>query len=132
MPTPNVNLILQAVLAATNNLLSPAPQIATFNLGNPTLGATQFFYEPYFQALVGGSAVSLPATKIFAIIVQNLSPTAVLSVTHTPFGAAASTSTLGPNGVCIFFDPLETGGGFSALTLTGVGGTVPAAVLVAV
>jgi len=128
----NINLILQAVLAMTDNLQSPSPQIGSFDLGNPTMLATQFFYEPYFQALVGGSAVALPATTVFAIFILNKSTSAILSVTHTPTGGAASTATYGPGGTCILFDPPETGGGFMALTLTGVGGTVPAAVLVAV
>lgn len=137
MPTPNVNLILQAVVALQNNLISPAPQIAKMDFGNPTMGGTnsvggtQFFYEPYFQALVGGVAVTLPAAKIFAIFVQNLSPTGVLQVTFTPFGGAPCPVNYGPNGLCILFDPLETGTGFSGLTLAGVGGTIPASVLVA-
>lgn len=137
MPTPNVQIILQSVIAVMNNLVSPAKQIITLDFGNPTLpnastGGTAVFYDPYFQALAGGSVVSLPASPVFVIAVQNTSLTANLQVTHTPFGAAASTSLYGPGGVCILFDPSEAGGGFSALTLTGVGGTVPAIVLVGV
>jgi hypothetical protein len=137
MPTPNIQIILQSVIAVMNNLVSPQTQIITLDLGNPTLGnnvigGTAVFYDPYFQALAGGSAVSLPAAKVFAIVVQNTSLTANLQVTHTPFGAASSTALYGPGGVCILFDPSEAGGGFSALTLTGVGGTVSAIVLVGV
>jgi hypothetical protein len=137
MATSNVQVILQAVIAVMNNLVSPAVQVITLDFGNPTLpsagsGGTAVFYDPYFQALVGGSAVSLPGSPVYAIAVQNLSTTANLQVTHTPQGAAASTALYGPGGVCILFDPSEAGGGFSALTLTGVGGTVPAMVLVGV
>jgi len=129
MATPNIEVILQGILTATNNQLSPPPYIANFDFQNPTLGATSIIYDPFFQALVGGSAVSLPAAKVFLIVVQNLSTTANLSVTHTPFGGSASTAVYGPGGVCVLFDPTEEGGGFSALTLTGVGGTVPAFVM---
>jgi len=129
MSTPNINVELQAILTATNNLITPPPYIANFDFGNQTLGATSYYQEPFFQALVGGSAVPLPAAKVFFIAVQNLSTASVLQVTHTPFGAAASTCSVGPGGMVIFFDPLETGGGFSALTLTGIGGTVSAFVM---
>lgn len=137
MPTPNIQIILQAIAAVTNNLLSNAPQIITFDFNSPTLpsGAglgTGVYYEPYFQAASIGSAVSLPAASVFAILVQNLSLTANLTITYTPTGGAAASVTLGPSGMFILFDPSETGTGFSALTLTGVGGTVSAAVLVGV
>ena len=104
MPTPNLIVTLQAILSATNNLVSPPPYIANWDFGNPTLGATTFYQDPYFQALVGGSSVPLPLLggKVFLIAVQNLSPSAILQVTHTPFGAAASTCSVGPNGVVTF------------------------------
>jgi hypothetical protein len=129
MPTPNIQVVLQAILSATDNLISPPPYIANFDFGNPTLGATNIFFDPYFQALAGGSAVALPAAKVFLIAVKNQSATAVLTVTVTPFGGAASSVNLGVGGAYIVIDPAETGTGFSALTLTGVGGTVPAMVL---
>lgn len=135
MATPNLQMILQGIFAVMNNQVSPAVQIITLDLGNPTLpsgatGGTSFFFDPCFQALAGGSVVTLPASPVFAIVVQNLSPTANLQVTHTPAGGAASSVTYGPGGVCILFDPSEAGTGFSDLSLMGVGGTVSAALLV--
>lgn len=130
MPTPNMQLVFQAVLSLTNNLVSPAPQISGFDFANPTLGATTVFFDPYFQALSSGSPVPFPTNNVFAIFVQNLSTTANLNVTITPFGGSPSVSTYGPAGVFICFDPAEVGTGFGVLTLQGVGGTVPAMVLV--
>ncbi len=130
MPTPNALIELQAILTASNNLVAPPPYIANFDFGNPTLGATSYYQEPYFQAVSGGSAVPLPFAKVYFIIVQNLSATASLQVTHTPFGSSASSTIYGPGGLCILFDTSETGQGFSALTLTGQGGTVQAFVMV--
>jgi hypothetical protein len=137
MPTPNLQIILQSVIAVMNNLVSPATQVITLDFGNPTLpnagvGGTTVFYDPYFSCLSGGSAVNLPAAKVFCIAIQNLSTTVNLQVTHTPFGGAASSVSYGPGGVCILFDPSEAGTGFSALTLTGAGSTVPAMVLAGV
>jgi hypothetical protein len=130
LPTPNILVELQAILTASNNLVAPPPYIANFDFGNPVLGATSYYQEPYFQATTGGVAVPLSAATVFLIAVQNLHASALLHVTHTPTGQAISTCSIGPGGIVIFFDPLETGGGFTALTLTGVGSTVPAFVMV--
>jgi hypothetical protein len=137
VPTPNIQVILQTAVAVMNNLVSPQVQVVNLDLGNPTLpnagvGGTAVFYDPYFQAIVAGSTVAMPAAKVFGIFVQNLSSTASLTVEVTPFGGVAQFVNYGPGGVCILFDPSEAGTGFSGLTLLGVGGTVPAMVLVAV
>jgi hypothetical protein len=137
VPTPNIQVILQTAVAVMNNLVSPQVQVVNLDLGNPTLpsagvGGTSVFYDPYFQAPIAGATVALPATKVFCIIVQNLSLTAQLTVEVTPFGGVAQFVNYGPGGVCILFDPSEAGTGFSGLTLLGVGGIVPAMVLVAV
>lgn len=121
MSTPNVNVILQAILTATNNLVSPAPYIANFDFQNPTLNASGIFFDPFFQATGGGAAVPLPTGKVFLVAVQNLSSNLNLTVTVTPFGGAASPLTLGQNGVYIYFDTSGTGQGISAVTLTGNG-----------
>lgn len=137
MPTPNIQVILQTAVAVMNNLVSPQVQVVNLDLGNPTLpnagvGGTAVFYDPYFQAPIAGANVALPAAKVSCIIVQNLSLTANLNVEVTPFGGVAQFVIYGPGGVCILFDPSEAGTGFSGLTLLGVGGIVPAMVLVAV
>lgn len=132
MPGTNISLILQTILAATNNNASNAPQVVNFDFANPTLTGTDFYYNPYVQATTGGVSIPLPASPVFAILVQNKSASGTLQVAYTPTGASSTISTIGPNGCIILFDPLETGGGWTALTLTGVGGTQPAAVLVGV
>jgi hypothetical protein len=119
--TSNIQIILQSILTATNNLVSPAPYIANFDFQNPTMNAATFFYDPYFQAQGGGASVALPAAKVFLVAVQNLSTLAGLTVTVTPFGGAPSGILLGPGGVYIYFDPTESGQGVSAVTLTGTG-----------
>ena len=129
MATPNMLVILQGIVTLTNNLVSPAPYIANFDLQNPTLNATTVFYDPYFQATTGGVSVPLPAAKVFGLIIQNLSTTNNLTIDVTPFGGSLDPITLGPGGVFIYFDPTETGQGISAVTLLGVGATVSAFVL---
>lgn len=131
MSTPNMNVELQAILTVTDNLLTPPPYTDNYDFQNPTCGATNLLKLPFFQATTGGAAVTLPASPVFFIFVQNLSSSgALLHVTHTPTGGSASTCSIGQGGVVILYDPLETGGGFTALTLTGIGGTVPAFVMV--
>jgi hypothetical protein len=129
MATPNMMVVLQGILTTTNNLVSPAPYIGNFDLQNPTLNATAVFQDPYFQALESGSSVPLPLAKIFALVVQNQSATDNLIVGITPFEGSFDPIALGPGGVFIYFDPTEDGQGISAVTLTGVGATVPAFVL---
>ena len=136
MATPNINVVLQSIIAVTNNLITPAPQIINFDFQNPTMpstgtGGTVAYFDPYFQALTGGSAVNLPVAKVFALAVQNIASAGLLTVSYTPFGGSATSINIGPNGVLLLFDPAESGTGISAVTLTGNGGTIPAAVLVA-
>lgn len=126
----NISAIFQAVITATNNQLSPPPYIANFDFQNPTLNANVIFYEPFFQAVTGGgSVVTLPAAKVFAVIVQNIDATNLLTVTYTPFGGAPTSITLGLQGMFIYFDPNKTGTGISALTLTGTVATTAAFVM---
>jgi hypothetical protein len=138
MSSPNINVIFQAIAVVTNQQVSNAPQVATFDFANPTLpigstGGTAFVYNPQVQALTSpGTTVTLPAT-VYAIFVQNLSTsTGIVQVVVTPNGQfATSPMPIGPNGVFVLFDPGETAGGFTALKLTAITGTVPCAVLVA-
>jgi hypothetical protein len=134
MPTPNIQLILQAQLTGTNNLLSPAPQIIQIDMANPTLGATVANYDPYFQAAIAGSSVPFPGgiTTVWVAYVRNLSSTANVNVgITTPASGTVSTSVLLPGGVFLIFNPAESAGGVNSLLLTGVGGVVPCEVLVA-
>jgi hypothetical protein len=130
MATPNMNVVLQGILTASNNLVTPPPYIANLDLGNPTMGALVLFSDPYFQALTTGSAVSLPTAIVFLILVQNLSTGSVLQVTVTPNSGAAATYQIGPQGVFCVYDPTKVGIGYTALTLMGIGFTIPAMVVV--
>jgi hypothetical protein len=135
MSTPNIQAILQGILTATDNTQSPAPYVTNFDFQNPTLNATNSFFDAFFQALTTGSAVPLGAgagALAFAIIVINRSATNNLQITVTPTGGvAAIVGTIGPGGPFVAFDPTENGLGWSALTLTGLGATVPATVYTA-
>ena len=131
MPTPNVNIILQAIVAVTNNLLSNAPQIVNFDFGNPTLGGTAAYYEPYFQATTSPVAVPLPSAKNFGVFIVNQGPGNV-TVSYLPFGGVSTSLMLGPGGVFVAFDPSEAGQGISGLSLTGIGSTQSCSVLVCV
>ncbi len=130
MSTPNINVVLQSILTASNNLVTPSPYIANFDFGNPTLGATSIFVEPYFQALVTGSAVTFPVLPVFFMAVQNLHATAILKVLYAPPSQPSNIINLGPGGVFLIFDPTKTGTGINALQLTGISVTVPAFVAV--
>lgn len=132
MSTPNINCILQAVLAVQNNLVSPPPQITTIDLGNPTFNGTVAFYEQYVQVPTTGFTQAIPAPSLiaYAAVVQNLSPTSNLTISVAPVGGIANTATLGPQGLWIYFDPAKAGG-ITGLLLAGVGSTVPALIWVA-
>jgi hypothetical protein len=131
MSTPNINCILQAVVAATNNLLSPQPQIVNFDFGNPTLGAKLLEFIPYFMAFTTpGTAVALPIVPSFVLMVQNLSATANIQVAVTPGGSGQAVFPIGPQGLFIYMDPTETTAGITAATIIGVGGSVPTMLLV--
>jgi hypothetical protein len=135
MPTANMQIILQAVVAVQNNLAVDNPVISTFDFQNPIMFATQVAYEPYFQALTTGSQLELFRwTAIYGLFIQNLSPTNALTVTYiTPAtgGGPNNTATISDGGVLMIFDPEETGGGISNVLLTGLGATVPCFVLAA-
>ena len=132
MSTPNINCILQAVLAVQNNLLSPPPQISTIDLGNPTFNGTVAFYEQYVQVPTTGYTQAMPGPSAiaYAAVVQNLSPTGNLTISVGPVGGIVNTATLGPQGLWIYFDPAKVGG-ITGLLLAGVGSTVPALIWVA-
>jgi hypothetical protein len=130
--TPNIQAILQGILTATDNTQSPAPYIVNLDFLNPTLNATFYFFDAFFQALTTGSAVPIgvgAGALSFCIIVINRSATNNLQITVTPTGGvAAIVGTLGPGGLFVADDPTEVGLGWTALTLTGLGATVPATV----
>ncbi len=135
MATPNIQAILQGILTATDNTQSPPPYVTNVDFQNPTLNATFDYLERFFQALTTGSAVPIGVgggALSFCLIVINRSATNNLQITVTPTGgAAAIVGTIGPGGVFVVFDPTESGLGWTTLTLTGIGATVPATVYTA-
>jgi hypothetical protein len=119
-------------LNATDTTLSQSATIVTRNLNNPTLVATVAFYDPFFQAAVGGSAVTLPAATCWIAYVKNLDAVANLTVQWNAVGSAGnSTMLLVPGGVFVYFQPTEGAGGFTTMTLTASAGTINTEVLVA-
>src|SRR2546426_9527030 len=122
----NLTTTLSATFSVTDVTTTPAQTIVSRSLNNPTLlNHTVVFYDPFFQAAAAGSAVTLPAATAFIAYVKNLSATVNLTVAWTAVGAAgSSTMLLLPGGVFIYFLPAVTGGGFTAMTLTGSGATV--------
>jgi len=128
----NLSVILSSTITVTDTTLSPSPTIVARSLQNPTLAATTVFYDPFFQAAAGGTAVTFPAATAFAVYVKNLSGATNLTCAFLPVGGgAASSFVLLPGGVFIMFLTAETAGGITSMTLTGAGATVPAEVLLA-
>lgn len=132
MSTPNLFIELQAILAVSNQLSQIPPYIVNFDFGNPTQSATQSFFDPFFQAAnPGPTTVNLPASPAFTVLIQNISQTGqVLIVNATPAGGSSQAYRIGQGGVWMYFDPLETGTGITALTLAGAASTTPAMVFV--
>lgn len=129
---PNLSIVLVGSLLVTDTTVSPNPQIISRSLNNPTLAATVSFYDPFFQASNAGSAVTLPSATCWIAFVKNLDAAATLTVAWTAVGAAGSSSmVLLPSGIFLYFQPAETAGGFTAMTLTASAGTINSEVFVA-
>ena len=131
----NLSLVTSCTLTVTDTTLSPSPTIVSRSLNNPTLNNITVFYDPFFQALAGGSVVNLPAATAFFAYVKNLSAATNVTVAWTAVGAAgSSTMLLLPGGVFLYGlvgnSPLA-GGGFTAMTLTGAAATCSCDVLIA-
>lgn len=130
MATPNVIAILQAKFSITDNLAPGTPYIANYDFQNPTLNATDVYFEPYFQALTTPSNVFLPAAIVSLVAIKNLSAAAIIQVNVQPNGAGIQGCFYGPGAICILFDPAGTGSGWVSVSITGVSVTVPCMVLV--
>src|SRR5579859_1448845 len=127
----NLSVLLSANLTLADTTLSPSPTIVSRSLNNPTLAATVTFYDPFFQAAAGGSAVTLPAATVWVVYVKNLDLAANLTVAFTPAGGASETCLLVPGGLFLYFQPSEGAGGITALTLTSSAGTINTEVFLA-
>lgn len=130
---PNLSILLNAILSATDTSLNPSPTIFTRNLNNPNLTTgLVFFANEFFQASNAGSPVTLPAATCWIAYIKNLDPATNLTVAWTAVGAAgSSTFVCVPGGVFIYFQPTEAAGGFTAITLTAAAGTINTEVFVA-
>lgn len=128
-----VSITLSATITAVDNSLTPAPTIVSRSYNNPTLpAAVVFFYDLFFQAAAGGTAVPLPAATCWVAHIKNLDAAANLTVAWTAVGAAGSSSmVLVPGGIFDYFQPTEGAGGFTAMTLTASAGTIGVEVFVA-
>lgn len=129
MSTPNINCILQAIAVVLDQNNSNFPQLVNFDLLNPTLPGTVSYFDPYFQAPLTGKVVPLPAATVFGLVLQNKDPTNILTISFTIPPAEVVSQNLGIGGVFIYFDPAKTGGGISAMTLTGNVATVAVSIL---
>lgn len=133
---PNLNSILGLTIATVN----VAQNQTTINasLQGITLASSQIYYDQYAPCPTTGLVVQIPNGTAYDVYVRNLSLTNVLNVTLTPTGGsaftvalnfAASSATTG--GIFLVWGTTEASGGFTAMTLTGVGATVPAEVYLA-
>jgi len=134
---PNISVILQAQWVITDTTLAPSPQIIQRSLNNPTLLATNSFYDPFFQTINGTKTVNLPGATVWCVYVRNLSNTGPITVNYTPQGGASTSivliqgATAGNGGLFIYHQPAETSGGITALSLTAAA-VLSACVLAAV
>jgi hypothetical protein len=126
--TPNLQVILQAILAVTD---ANGEQVSTFDVGNPSLGARAVFIDRNVQATIFPVAVAFPAINMFFVLAQNVGTTP-LQIQFAPNGLSLTAVTVGPTGFFLLIDPTETGTGIWSLHLSGLTQTVPALVAVGV
>lgn len=99
---------------------SDSSQLVSSSAGNPTLTATEVFYNAYVAVGTGSTSLTLPATTVWVVWVRNLSTAATLSVTPTPAsGGSPLTYILPPGGVFAYWCPSEGSGGINAVSLQG-------------
>lgn len=133
MATPNINVLLQAILTASDNTQFPSPYVSNIDLQNPSMSSAQYFSDAFFPAVTGGSSVPLGTGMTgpaYCIVVINRSATLYVQISLQPNGGSLEImGQIGPQGVFVIFDPAQNAGaGYNALTLTGIGGTVPCTV----
>ena len=133
---PNLNSVLGLTIATIN--LAQNQTNINISLQGVALASSQIFYDQYAPCPTTGLVVPIPGGTAFDVYVRNLSLTNVLNVTLTPSGGSAFTVTLNfaassstTGGIFMVWGTTNTGVGFTALTLTGVGATVPAEVYLA-
>src|ERR1700678_1884010 len=118
-----VSVVFTMELAVPNSTLNTTPINAV--PATNTLAATTVSYNPAFQVLTTLTTIPLPNTPVQVAYVKNLDPSNPITVAFTPVGFSATSITLPPGAVFLYFNPSETdGGGISALAATATGATV--------
>lgn len=130
MSTPNINVLLTSTIASYDNLVANTPLLSFINPGSLPFGAVAEFSNEYFQALVGGSVVSLPVSPSFVVGVRNRHTTASLGITTTFVTIGVQQCFIGPGDVYLWYNASKSSG-LTALSLTGILSTVPCEVYVA-
>lgn len=131
----NMNFLLSGLISVTDTTLSPSQEIVNRQFNDPTLPIISQYYEPFFQTIIGTKTVPLPAATVWAVYVRNLSGSGNITLNVTPTGGAPQAYVLlagltaGAGGMFIYFQPAESAGGITALTITAAA-VLPVCILV--
>src|ERR1700675_476532 len=114
---PNINVVLNSasiqVLDLVTNLFRINSSIGTVSL--PALAAS---YDAYLQVPGGaGSVLDLPTATIWVMYVKNIDLTNGLTVQSLVSGVLGTVAVLGPGGVCLVWNSVETSAGITGVTL---------------
>jgi hypothetical protein len=130
----NVSVILDAASVQVIDTVTSTYRVNSA-IGDITLNANEASYQSFLPVATAGTALTLPTTTIWVVYVKNLDAAATLTVQVQPTGgalpSAANSPVLPPGGVYIYWAPLETSGGITAVTLKSSAGPTAAEVLLA-
>lgn len=121
---PNLSVLLSAVINVVDTTLTPSETVISRQLNDPTLQATEVFYDGFFQTINGTVTVNLPGATVWFLYIRNLSAAGPITITFTPQGGSPETLVLNPGaagndgGIFLYAQPNEANGGISALTIT--------------
>jgi hypothetical protein len=130
----NVNVILDSASVQVIDITSSTYRVNS-PVGNITLVGSEASYQSFAAIATAGPALTLPATTIWVVYVKNLDAAATLTVQVQPTGgalpSAANSPVLPPGGVYIYWAPVESSGGITAVTLKSSAGPTAAEILLA-
>lgn len=128
----NVQL-MGAFLQAYDNVANAYK--VNFTLNNPLLTATGVEYLASYAVPTSPTALSLPASTIWAFYLRNTAAAGNITVQQQVAGGALNTSANSelvlPGGVKLYFQTVETAGGITGITLTASQASVTAEILMA-
>jgi hypothetical protein len=130
----NINVLLNS---ASVQVLDQATLTYRVNtpVGTITLSATGSNHEVIPIQGGGGNVLVFPVAVLWAVYVKNLDSVANITVQVQAVGgaltSAANSPILTPGGVWMYFNPAETAGGISAITLVSSAGPSPVELLLA-